>query len=127
MMRKLSEKWRRFWRKALQVLGVTGTALIFQAGYGQLQVDYVNGIVKSGATNEPLNDIKVTLSADNNDLPEMEAVTDEDGRFWFSVSRNLGAIYILEFEESGEEGQFKYKRVIYRRGGSPLEIVLDER
>ena len=131
-MRKLSEKWRRLWRKVWQVLGVTAIGLIFQAAYGMMQSTRISGSVKSNATNEPVPNIKVTLSPENpgsGDSSEMEVLTDENGTFWFSLPSTYSSeTYILEFEETGEDGKFRFKRVIVRWADrKPVDIKLDER
>jgi hypothetical protein len=132
-MRKLSEKWRRLWRKIFKILGVTGAALVFQAGYSIRQVDYITGTVSSSATNEPIPNVKVTISqtnpAQNGVNPyRQEIVTDDEGKFSSSLPQSYGdLIFIIEFEDETEDGEkFQRKRIIHRMAdGRSVEIKLE--
>jgi hypothetical protein len=132
-MRKLSEKWHRFWRKIFQFLGITGTALVFQAGYSMMQTDYITGTVTSSVTNEPLPNVKVTIyqtnAAPNGANPyRQETVTDDEGRFRSSLPQSYySMICIIEFEDDPEDGvDFQRKRIIHRMAdGRVVEITME--
>ena len=132
-MRKISEKLRRFVRKFLQILGISGTALVFQAGYSQPDADIINGTVHSSVTNEPLSNIKVTVRPDRPGKKTVyESVTDENGNFYYHLpGSNRSMIYIIDFEDTdGEEngGNFQDKRVLHHiRDGRIIEVKLDEK
>jgi hypothetical protein len=131
-MRKLSEKWRKFWRKVFKVLGVTGAALVFQAGYSMRQTDYITGTVTSNATGEPIPNVRVTIHQSNPvagvNPYRQETVTDDEGKFSSSLPQSYGdLIFIIEFEDVTENGErFQRKRIIHRMvDGRTVEITLE--
>jgi hypothetical protein len=134
-MRKHADKWYRLRRKILKVLGISGAAFIFQAGYGMRQPDLFSGRVLSGMTSEPVANVKVSIRPD---LPGgkkniIEIVTDSSGSFYYNLPSDKGeVVYIIDFEDtdSGENGgQFMSKRLIHHleRDGRYIEIKLDEK
>jgi hypothetical protein len=131
-MRKLSEKWRRLWRKVFKILGITGAALVFQAGYSMRQSDYISGTVTSSATNEPIPNIRVIIHQSNPvkgvNPYRQEIVTDDEGKFSSSLPQSYGdLIFIIEFEDETEDGEkFQRKRIIHRMAdGRSVEITLE--
>jgi hypothetical protein len=132
-MRKLSEKWRKFWRKFFKILGVTGAALVFQAGYSMRQPDYISGTVRSSATNEPIPKVRVTIYQTSPvqrgiNPYRQETVTNSEGRFSSSLPQNYeDLVFIIEFVDDPEDGvDFQRKRIIHRMAdGRVVEITLE--
>jgi len=131
-MRKISEKWRRLWRKIWIFLGISSASLVFQGGYSMMQSEWFSGTVRSGTTNEPLSNIRVTIrDANEKNGPDgMEILTNDSGMFSYRLPQMYGdLIFILELEDDAENrDKFQNKRVIHRmQDGRTIEIILDEK
>jgi len=112
MKRKLTDKKRKILRKIYGALSFTTALFVFQACYGPPQDfgydTYIQGIVKSKTTNQPIPGIKVTV--DNN--PQYE-VTDSKGEYKMFVP--LYTQYNVRFEDidSNTNGSFMQKDTIF--------------
>lgn len=95
-MKKLTDKKRKILRKVYGALSLTSALFVFQACYGtpqDLEMDvYIQGFVKSKATNLPITGIKVSIE----NHPQCE-LTDREGKFKIYLSRD--SVYKIKFED----------------------------
>jgi hypothetical protein len=96
MLKKLTDKKRRILRKIYGTLSLSSALFVFQACYGMpndLYDDvYIQGLVKSKTTNEPISGIKVSIE----NKPQYD-ITDSSGKFIIYTS--LDTIYKVKFED----------------------------
>lgn len=131
-MKIKNEKLRRAFRWAFGAFSVTAVAFVFQACYGPAPHEVlgdvkVEGKVMSAKTQEPINQIKVSVT----DQPQY-VETNENGSFELFIDNNLKNKLVLRFEDESEEngGTYLTKDTVIYDGGSELktyiEIYLDE-
>ena len=128
MLKKYTNKKRKILRKIYGALSLSSALFIFQACYGtprDMAMDvYIQGIVKSKSTNQPINGIKVSI--DNQ--PQFE-LTDSEGKFKIYISRNPE--YKIKFEDidSANNKSFLPKDTIVKSDDEStfLNVSLDDK
>ena len=105
MKTALTDKKRKFLRRIFGVLSLSSALFVFQACYGtpkDMGSDvYIQGLVKSKATNQPIPGIKVSIL----NHPQYE-LTDQAGMFKIYTSRE--DIYTVKFEDIGSNQSVKF-------------------
>ncbi|MDR0784862.1 MAG: hypothetical protein LBE74_03140 [Treponema sp.] len=109
-MKKTKQAVRRIVRKVCTGLGLTATALTFQACYGPPQAMgmdvLIRGVVKSEATNAPIKGIKVSAA----ELYQYE-LTDEGGGFQFYVPQEDVCVITFEDIDGTKNGSYQGKEI----------------
>ena len=125
-MKNLKEKRRKIVRWIYKTISLTSVVFIFQACYGtdrDFGLDVlIQGVVKSKATAQPIEGIKVSI-----DLYQYE-LTDSEGKFNIYVPAD--SVYKIKFENSKENGEFLPKDTVLRNTTNKfifLNISLDEK
>ena len=105
MKTTLTDKKRKFLRRVFGVLSLSSALFVFQACYGtpkDMGSDvYIQGLVKSNATNQPIPGIKVSIL----NHPQYE-LTDQAGMFKIYTSREDN--YTVKFEDIGSNQSVKF-------------------
>jgi putative lipoprotein (rSAM/lipoprotein system) len=113
MMKKLTDKKRRILRTVYGALSLSSALFVFQACYGTPQdmgIDvYIQGSVKSTATNQPISGIRVSI--ENHSQYE---ITDNEGKFGIYTTQD--SVYKVKFEDtdSSKNGSFLPKDTIVK-------------
>jgi hypothetical protein len=105
MKTTLTNKKRRILRRIYGALSLTSALFVFQACYGtprDMGMDvYIQGLVKSKTTNQPISGIKVSIL----NQPQYE-LTDPAGTFKIYTSRE--DVYTVKFEDIGSNQSVKF-------------------
>jgi hypothetical protein len=105
MKTTLTDKKRKILRRIYGTLSLTSALFVFQACYGtpkDMGYDvYIQGLVKSKTTNQPISGIKVSIL----NHPQFE-LTDQAGMFKIYTSRE--EIYAVKFEDIGSNQGVKF-------------------
>lgn len=128
MRAKLADKKRKILRKVYGALSLSSALFVFQACYGSpkdMGMDvFIQGLIKSKTTNQPLPGIKVTIE----NQPQYE-VTDSAGEFKIYTSRNPE--YKIKFEDIDfpQNGTFLGKDTVVKivENSTFLSITLDDK
>ncbi|MEI7422845.1 MAG: carboxypeptidase-like regulatory domain-containing protein [Prolixibacteraceae bacterium] len=101
----LTDKKRKILRRIFGVLSLSSALFVFQACYGtpkDMGSDvYIQGVVKSKTTNQPIPGIKVSIL----NQPQYE-LTDQSGTFKIYSSRENS--YTVRFEDIGSNQSVKF-------------------
>ena len=101
----LTDKKRKILRRIFGVLSLSSALFVFQACYGtpkDMGSDvYIQGVVKSKTTNQPIPGIKVSIL----NQPQYE-LTDQAGTFKIYTSRENS--YTVRFEDIGSNQSVKF-------------------
>jgi hypothetical protein len=105
MKTTLADKKRKILRRIYGTLSLTSALFVFQACYGtpkDMGNDvYIQGLVKSKSTNQPIPGIKVSIL----NFPQYE-LTDQAGTFKIYTSREDA--YTVKFEDIGTNQSVKF-------------------
>lgn len=113
MIKRLIENKRRILRIVYGTLSFSSALFVFQACYGtprDMGLDvYIQGLVKSKTTNQPITGIKVSIK----NQPQYE-VTDSEGKFKIYTSGD--SVYLMKFEDidSAKNGAFLPKDTVIK-------------
>jgi putative lipoprotein (rSAM/lipoprotein system) len=124
---------KRNWiKKLIGGLSFTTALFVFQACYGTPQdfgADlFIQGLVKSKTTKQPIKGIKVTVANNLNANPQYE-YTRDDGSFSFWTEKADSCKIKFEDTDSDQNGSFVDKDTILIKPGEEvyLDILLEER
>lgn len=105
MKTTLTDKKRKILRRVFGVLSLSSALFVFQACYGtpkDMGSDvYIQGLVKSKATNQPISGIKVSIL----NHPQYE-LTDQAGNFKIYTSKEDS--YTIRFEDIASNQSVKF-------------------
>ena len=110
-MKLTKEAGRKILRKIYVGLGLTTTALVFQACYGvpsdMTREDVlIRGTVKSKSTNDPIKGIKISAK----DMYQY-GLTDDAGKFQFYVPRDERCVIEVEDIDGAENGSYSSEKL----------------
>ena len=107
-MKKTKGIYRKILRKIYTGLGLTTTALVFQACYGTPQIMgldvLVQGVVKSETTKAPIKGIRVSVEYQSE-------LTDDSGKFQLYVPREESCTIRLDDVDGAENRSYSSKEI----------------
>lgn len=127
-MKNIKFRFSRFKREFLSLLCLSSTLFIFEACYGTPQdfgADvYIEGIVKSATTNNPVQGIKVTI-----DNLQQYVYSSEDGTFSFYAEPDSQYVVSFEDVDNDKNKSFKLKDTVLKEidDYAYIEVLLEEK